>query len=220
MRAMVVVSATCGLAMLGCNKAPSCEEVIDRMAEKMEVKLDDADQRRDLIKICKEEFSASRRKCLMAAKNVAAIHECHERDPREQAKAAAKEEATTNIRKIYEGARSYFLEPATRGQGFPISTPETPPAGACCASPGKKCAPNPALWTGSWNDLKFEIDEPHQYSYTFVSSGTGSRASFTITATGDLDCDGVYSTFEMVGSIADDGSVTGSAGSYKNNELE
>src|SRR3989304_545011 len=108
----------------------------------MEGKLDDADQRRDLIKVCKEEFSPSRRKCLMAAKNVAAIHECHERDPREQAKAAAKEEATTNIRKIYEGARSYFLEPATRGQGVPISTPERPPARAGWGPPGEQGGAN------------------------------------------------------------------------------
>ena len=77
--------------------------------------------------------------------------------------------------KIYDGARSYYVEESNSRGGivpldkqFPVAAAMTPGVGTCCP---KKCTPNPALWTGSWNDLKFSMDDPHYYSYQFLASG-------------------------------------------------
>ena len=139
-------------------------------------------------------------------------------------------EATQGIKKIYDGARSYYLEENTaRGTGaiiakqFPVTAAITP-ATKCCSSAGGKCAPAPSEWddaAGSWNALKFSMEDPFYFQYEYVSSGTDTTSQFTARALGDLDCDGTFSTFEMAASInAADQSVKGSAGIYKNKELE
>ena len=146
------------------------------------------------------------------------------------ARKAKTAEATSNVKKLYDGARTYFEEEMNaRGSITPIakqfpSNPAVttaPALGACCLAAGKKCAPAPALWTDpAWQALKFSMDDPHYYSYTYLSSGTDATSQFTARANGDLDCDTTYSTFEMVGSIQSDGTVTGQAGFFKSAELE
>jgi type IV pilus assembly protein PilA len=51
--------------------------------------------------------------------------------------------------------------------------------------------------------LKFTMDAPQYYSYSFLSTGASGAAgnSFTATANGDLNGDGVLSTFSITGSI-------------------
>lgn len=49
--------------------------------------------------------------------------------------------------------------------------------------------------------------EPHHYQYKYTSSGRGEHSRFTAKARGELDCDGMYSSFEIRGSIASEGSV-------------
>jgi type IV pilus assembly protein PilA len=51
--------------------------------------------------------------------------------------------------------------------------------------------------------LKFSMDEPQYYSYNYVLTGSGSGTgdSFTATANGDLNGDGVPSTFTLLGAI-------------------
>jgi hypothetical protein len=136
-------------------------------------------------------------------------------------------EAIINVKKIYDGARSYYEFEANAGgrissiaRQFP-RTPAypgpVPPLGTCCKSPGGQCAPEPKLWTDPvWQALKFSVDDPHYYSYEYRSTGT----AFTVIAYGDLNCDGVYSTFEMIGSIGIDGTISGSADIMKDRELE
>ncbi len=133
-------------------------------------------------------------------------------------------EATQGVKKIYDGARSYYVEESNaRGsvlpidKQFPVSQALNPAAGSCCP---KKCTPDPTIWTGSWNDLKFSMDDPYYYSYAFTSSGINTASKFTAQAQGDLDCDGTYSTFELVGAVDAQNNVTGSAGFFKNQELE
>jgi type IV pilus assembly protein PilA len=139
-------------------------------------------------------------------------------------------EATQGVKKIYDGARSYYLEENTaRGTGvpiakqFPVSAAVTPTE-TCCGSPGGKCVPDPADWddvAGSWNALKFSMEDPFYFQYQYAASGTDDTSQFTARALGDLDCDTTLSTFEMAASInPDDNSVQGSAGIYKNKELE
>lgn len=40
-----------------------------------------------------------------------------------------------------------------------------------------------------------------EFAFGVFASGKGAEASFTARAIGDLDCDGVHSTFELVGRV-------------------
>jgi prepilin-type N-terminal cleavage/methylation domain-containing protein len=122
---------------------------------------------------------------------------------------AKSSEAYVQVQRIYAASRTYILEPRAGRGTSAISVPQFPdtelttPAGNCCASPGGRCAPDPSQWTSaSWSALGFSVDDPHYFRYEYESTGTaaaGVGSSFTARAVGDLDCDGVYSTFEMYG---------------------
>lgn len=158
------------------------------------------------------------------------------------AKKAKTTEATINIKKLSDGAAAYYHgEKNAAGSAIPIAkqfpdtpvVPTAPALGACCPS---KCAPNPLLWKDpSWQALTFGMDDPsyYSYSYTHKNQSIGSGATIAVladgttpneyyfaSANGDLNCDGVYSTFEMLGAIMGDGSVTTGAGTYADKELE
>lgn len=50
--------------------------------------------------------------------------------------------------------------------------------------------------------LKFVMDAPQYYMYSYVAAGTGSAGdSFIATANGDLNGDGITSTFTITGSV-------------------
>jgi type IV pilus assembly protein PilA len=149
------------------------------------------------------------------------------------ARKAKTSEATVHIRQIYGASRSYiFEERAARGQaGVSTLPPQFPeaigitPGTTCCAGPGMKCIPSPADWApASWQVLHFDMTDPHYYRYAYDSTGAagaGLGSRFTARALGDLNCDGVFSTYEMVGVWSDvDHDVHGSAGVYANNPLE
>jgi type II secretory pathway pseudopilin PulG len=120
-------------------------------------------------------------------------------------------EATAGMKHVYDGARAYYLEHGKMPK--PIAT--TPPLGACCGQPEGECAAGSIDWK-AWKDLGFSVDGASRYSYELDANATG----FTARAIGDLDCDGVYSTFELAAAVSPDGVVKGAAGIYKENELE
>jgi hypothetical protein len=125
--------------------------------------------------------------------------------------------AVTNVKKIFDGARAFY----EAQRKFPESVDSSPKIGACCDQPDHTCKPDPSLWKNpSWQALKFSVDGPDHYSYSFDSTGAGPDAVFAAHVFGDLDCDGTYSTFEMVGSIDSQGAVAGGTGIFKDNELE
>ncbi len=147
------------------------------------------------------------------------------------ARRAKTSEATVQINKLYVASRSYIMEDAVaRGSTTPLAhqfpdTAPLTPAVSCCAFPGRKCPPSPAQWTlTTWDQLKFAVDDPHYYQYEYESTGTagaGPGSRFTARALGDLDCDGVLSTFEMTGEwVAAELDVTGSGGIFRNNDVE
>lgn len=83
---------------------------------------------------------------------------------------------------------------------FPESaplTPAIPPRGMTAVDP-------PGTWDSpSWQALAFRpVDEgvPHAYSFSFESQNVGT--SFVAQSRGDLDGDGVLSTFEVRGDMA------------------
>lgn len=156
-------------------------------------------------------------------------------------------EATLNVKKMTDGAIAYYHEEKNAaGALSPIvkQFPDTDAGGAmkpvatCCAAAGSgggKCSPTPAWWSGStWQALKFSVDDPHYYQYQYVRKAQGlggvgaptlqdgATASefFYASARGDLNCDGVFSTFEMLGAITTTGDPTTGSGMFRDRELE
>jgi type IV pilus assembly protein PilA len=76
---------------------------------------------------------------------------------------------------------------------------------------GKKYQSSPGDWNkgaaatppSGFSCLKFTMDAPQYYAYSYVTSGTQGNVgdSFLATANGDLNGDGVLSTFSLTGSI-------------------
>lgn len=141
-------------------------------------------------------------------------------------------EPREHVRRIYEQARVYYFETygAATALGniahqFPATVQMTP-VSTCCQPDGQnKCAASAAQWTEpTWVALHFSMDDPHYYRYEFISAGTGTGATFTARASGDLDCDGIESTFEMYGIVltgeSGGGEVSGSSGLARIRELE
>lgn len=131
-------------------------------------------------------------------------------------------EATMNVRKIFDNAvAAYDLSDYTPGgtpqpRRFPPTVALTP-ARSPCELGVDQLVPGPDTWSHpTWQALDFALTEPHHYRYEFISEGEGPDARFTVRAIGDLDCDGVLSTFERSARVDDD---TG-AKVYTNNELE
>ncbi len=156
----------------------------------------------------------------------------------EQLRRAKTTEAIDQLDKIYKGAVSYYQMPKASpipGQEdhwlpcqFPKSV-KTTPAESCCKADADKdgrCdAATHETWDkNSWAALSFEMHDQHYYVYEFVSTGTGANAIFTASAYGDLDCDGVMSTFRRVGfglgGSAGDCTVKGSSAFIKEKEAE
>jgi prepilin-type N-terminal cleavage/methylation domain-containing protein len=55
-----------------------------------------------------------------------------------------------------------------------------------------------ADWSSSpWIELRFSIPQPQSYAYSFESSGRGLEAQAAATAKGDLDGNGIVSTYRL-----------------------
>jgi type IV pilus assembly protein PilA len=138
-------------------------------------------------------------------------------------------EATMNLRKLFDSSVAYYeSEHATpTGLGVtkqfptaPASNP-TPALGSCCGQKGDKCVPAPTLFNdNTWAALNFSVDDPFYFSYQYVSSGSETGATFAASAFGDLDCDGIYSTYQRSAKVLSDRSVSGGAGLYVKNDIE
>ena len=121
-------------------------------------------------------------------------------------------EPTEGLERLGASAVAYAI---TNGR-FPDSAPLTP------ATPprGKKEVDPPGAWDGpTWKALAFRPSPegvPHAYSFSFESTGT----AFVAQARGDLDGDGVLSTFEIRGSTAAGAKPTVAPGMYVDQELE
>lgn len=117
-------------------------------------------------------------------------------------------------------ARTLEFWEASRESGeprFPSPSPATPSLEA--HSDG--CVDGATVEWGAqtWIDLDFSVEDPRTYMYQYDSSGVGNTAQFTASAFGDLDCDGVYSTFVRFGTV-NELEVRSSDGYYIAHELE
>jgi hypothetical protein len=79
---------------------------------------------------------------------------------------------------------------------FPSDAPLTPsevPRGVRVSDPD-------GTWEHpTWRALEFGFDYPHAFSFAFASTQNAASSTFRATACGDLDGDGVRSTFEVQG---------------------
>ena len=97
------------------------------------------------------------------------------------------------------GRASALADGRPAAEAYPESvgrTPEVVPAGSPVVDP-------PGTWEhATWRLLSFEWTAELSYSFTFEQSKLPGRSVFVATANGDLDGDGVLSTFQIAGECA------------------
>ncbi|MEB2313459.1 MAG: hypothetical protein OZ928_16570 [Polyangiaceae bacterium] len=69
---------------------------------------------------------------------------------------------------------------------------------------GVRVTDPPGTWDHpTWRELGFSFSAPHAFSFAFESENAAGHASFRALAHGDLDGDGVLSTFQISGQTRD-----------------
>jgi prepilin-type N-terminal cleavage/methylation domain-containing protein len=141
------------------------------------------------------------------------------------ARRARTSEAVDRLAYLYQSSALYFTgehRSSPYGSGvaphaFPppsVPTPAAVPAAARVTDP-------PGTWqTPTWQALGFAITDAHYYSYAYDSLGTNAQAAFTARALGDLDGNGVFSTFERAGAVTPQFEIRGADGLWINHEVE
>jgi hypothetical protein len=122
-------------------------------------------------------------------------------------------EPTSGLARLGASAVAYAQ---VAGGRFPDSAPLTPAA----VPRGTKEVDPVGTWDGpTWSVLAFRASPegvPHAYSFAFDGNGT----SFVGRARGDLDGDGVLSTFEVTGSVKPNEGASVDPGMHVEAELE
>lgn len=143
-------------------------------------------------------------------------------------------EAVMNLRKLFDGAVTYyerdFSDRFGRGiapqfPGVGLNYGPVPGSNPCCGQAADKCDPTvpghqDAFDGPVWQALSFAVDDPHYYWYHFRAAGTGVGSGFTASSHGNLNCNQAWSTFERVGGVSPEGDVMGGAGIFSVRPLE
>ncbi|HET6148285.1 MAG TPA: prepilin-type N-terminal cleavage/methylation domain-containing protein [Polyangia bacterium] len=142
-------------------------------------------------------------------------------------------EAVGHLNKMWAGSVTYYETDHTDAAGNPIAkqfpgpVPGTPgvivaeSAQECGCQATGKCPGGSAVWASTgWTGLQFSLPDPHLYIPHYTSAGTASAATFTATATGDLDCNAKVAIFSRGGKVDTNGDVTGQKAATIVNELE
>jgi type IV pilus assembly protein PilA len=113
-------------------------------------------------------------------------------------KKGKRSEAELNLNAIAKSNKSEF----TTNAGYIASVAAATPTANCCTQNvggTKKCAVVVAEWQGvaTWDALDFELSEPFYFQYAY--NGVAGGATYTATATGDLDCDTTPITYTLSG---------------------
>ncbi|MSP92467.1 MAG: type II secretion system protein [Myxococcales bacterium] len=126
-------------------------------------------------------------------------------------RAAKAAEATEMLDLTKKGAAIYYGVPHTEASAgtklacqFPATVAITPAGMNCCIDQNDsdhddRCDSAPGKWKNStWAALHFQLTDQHYFQYQFQSSGILTAARATAGAYGDLDCDGLRSTYELL----------------------
>ncbi|MBV1857781.1 MAG: prepilin-type cleavage/methylation domain-containing protein [Nannocystaceae bacterium] len=136
-------------------------------------------------------------------------------------------EARVQLAKLFDSMANYHTEHGRCPGALAGDTDVTPPTSLNCnVGQGGRCNPGDAYPSSDWADnevwsaLGFEMSSPHYFHYNVRwSQDSDGACQFTAQAFGDLDDDGVFSTFERFGA-ADINGVNGAAGLYIDQEVE
>lgn len=83
---------------------------------------------------------------------------------------------------------------------YPVSVGLSPSA----VPRGRRTVDPPGTWNHeTWRRLDFEVTVPHAFSFSFESHNGKGAATFRAVAHGDLDGDGLLSTFALGGQSSD-----------------
>ena len=110
-------------------------------------------------------------------------------------KRSKKTESALQLNKLGKNAKRAYIE----SNSFPPGTAALTPPEPCCGQPNNHCRAVPERYAAdpAWRALDFQIDEPTLFQYSYSASSDGQ--SFIARAVGDLDCDGVFITYELRG---------------------
>jgi type IV pilus assembly protein PilA len=153
-------------------------------------------------------------------------------------------EAGENLRALYIGGNTYYTTERMTTRGVLAGGSATAASSVQCTVGAQARPFTPASnktqfdYTSAgpttYGPLNFSVAEPAYYAYysgstpgagcggTTRAAGTATapRAIYTFTAEGDLDGDGVFSTFEVQTGVNAQGEMVRSPGVYMINELE
>jgi len=126
----------------------------------------------------------------------------------DQMKDAKKNEAEISLDAIEKGAATLYA----RNGSFPsqdVGAGALVPDMSCCEqSKDRRCVPSAAIWHGDddnpsvWDDLNFELTQPHFYRYQYDATDGGK--GFVAQAVGDLDCDNDLAIYSVIGELSGD----------------
>ncbi len=131
-------------------------------------------------------------RCVAAAKDDAGIMTCVKdatsvlesaRDTGTKRPSRRAGEAELQMAKLKTNAKAIYTTDAS----YPVVTAPLTPSTPCCEQPGGRCQPNAADWaTPAWQALDFQLDEPHDFQYSYQ----GSNSTYVAVAIGDPGCSG------------------------------
>ena len=136
-------------------------------------------------------------------------------------------EAHMRLNMIAEGALAFYQMEQYTNEGEPIPNEQRTFPVTCNkiiwthdqTPSGNKGAPTADFSAQVWGNLSFSLSEPSYYRYGYKDNcQKGKLAGFEVIAEGDLDGDGIYSTFKRMGTITDD--YPNISGVIIENELE
>lgn len=129
-------------------------------------------------------------------------------------------EARTNVGRIAKDATTAFAKPKMSGAVMDLGEASESSIALCASAAsavpddeeqikGAKYQSRPSDWGGNnatgWQCLNFSMEDPQFYQYNYEAEGTNQDGdTFVATAKGDLDGDGVLSTFSLSGEIKTD----------------
>jgi hypothetical protein len=123
---------------------------------------------------------------------------------RARVRASRTTEAVTRLGELYRRTQTYWagqqVGPVAPTRSTLHTLPPPAPLTPATVPPGVAALDPPNTWDApTWNALEFRCTNPHYFSYAFDSAGEGTSAWFTASAHGDLDGNGLLSTFERSG---------------------
>ncbi|MBI4702642.1 MAG: fimbiral protein pilA [Deltaproteobacteria bacterium] len=125
-------------------------------------------------------------------------------------------EARANVAALGRAAQAAYERETDDGTGRLVHRlcPSASQSVPVAATRGRKYVSVPSDWeidaagNAGFACLRFALRQPQYYQYSYQATGAGNPGDrFTVTAQGDLDADGVVSSFVLEGVVQPDGTL-------------